>query len=184
MYNTNLRRPLKSDLHAMDNDHEIYCNVHARVASIAVRARHPAQVEVLRHAVQGAQTCDSNLVVVEVLPGKPLDLLSINCVNAQHHLCWWQTTSVCQHLLSQRVAGGLSRGGCRKQLALQLPLCTLNLLVGNAEGEHVGAEHQLTNGVLNSNLITSDIVAENAGVPVELVEGLELVCATDLHLVR
>mmetsp|Transcript_83288 Transcript_83288/g.240664 ORF Transcript_83288/g.240664 Transcript_83288/m.240664 type:complete len:232 (-) Transcript_83288:557-1252(-) len=67
---------------------------------------------------------------------------------------------------------------------LHLALRALHLLVGHSEGEEVDAEHQLPDGMLHGDLIARDVEAEHPGVLVKPVEDLELVCATDVHLVR
>merc|ERR1712217_784358 len=90
--------------------------------------------------------------------------------------------AISQNLLAKLCA---SRRGCFRpeERGLQLALTTLNLLIRNSERQQVGTEHKLAYRVLNGHLITSNVEAEDSGVLVEMVEGLEFVCATNTHLV-
>merc|ERR1719215_2549319 len=105
-----------------------------------------AKIVILWHAMEWAQSCCSNLVVVEVFPRNTFHFFGINCINAQYHLSWREATAICKHLLSQLSNASLGCVAATKQASFQFAFATFNLLVRHTERQKIHSKHEFANG--------------------------------------
>ncbi|GIX65790.1 gamma-tubulin complex component 3 [Babesia caballi] len=136
------------------------------------------------HAVQRPHRRDRHLLVVQVLPRHPLDLLGVDLLEPQEELGHGHAPAVDDQLardLLRHGRGGVVHG---EELHHELALGALDLLVRDAVGERGDAEHELAHAVVHRDLVALRVEAEEPRVLVARVEGAEGLRAADRHAVR
>mmetsp|Transcript_13955 Transcript_13955/g.22970 ORF Transcript_13955/g.22970 Transcript_13955/m.22970 type:complete len:207 (-) Transcript_13955:122-742(-) len=151
--------------------------------SVAVHRGRTPQIHIRRHAMERAERSNSDFRIVQVLPRHALNLLGIYCINAEDHLCCWHSSPIRKHLFAHFCTSISGRSRATEKCKFQFAFATLDFLVCDTEGKKVDSEHELTDTMFDSNLVTSRVPTKHASVLVEAVECLKFICATNLHLV-
>mmetsp|Transcript_121185 Transcript_121185/g.342908 ORF Transcript_121185/g.342908 Transcript_121185/m.342908 type:complete len:231 (-) Transcript_121185:717-1409(-) len=133
--------------------------------------------------MEGSQGSDRHLVVIQILPRNALNFLGVNSVDAQDHFGGWNVAPISEDLRAEVGARRRRRAASAEKCGLQFALAARHFLVSDGEGKQVNAKHQLADAVLYGDLVASGVEAEHSRVLVAEVEGLELLGATDAHLV-